>query len=398
MTSNAVAPLSAGQERPDEPRAKRLPALDGVRGIAGAGIVVYHLRNSTPPGLGQAIMELFFALSGYLITGVVLDLVDRPKRARTFYARRARRLLPALAVYLVAGIALAAILGWGTEGSVLKMAIASALYLANWWEAIRPGVDIRPFGGLWSLSIEEQFYFVWPLVCWTALRLRRRASSVGAVALLTALIALLLRIRAVDADWTLLRARSGLDTRVLALALGAAARVWLPPGRLTTWLATATSAFGSALFILAIASVRIYDVRTLATWWSLAAAGAVLLVAGAASGGLVAWLLALPPLTFIGRISYSLYLWHPAVIAAAEPHVLGLSPSARHVVLGGASVVVATASYRFIEQPFQRRRTRVGQPRPDAPHHLLGRRHPRRGRRRAMPQADGSPRVARPVP
>lgn len=335
----------------------RYPSIDGVRGVAGAGILVYHLFGSRPLGLGQAIMELFFVLSGYLITGVAMDLVAERWRGRTFYVRRARRLLPALFVYLVVGTALAALLGWGADGSVWSMAVASAAYVANWWEIAHPTADIRPFGGLWSLSIEEQFYLVWPLVVWAVFGLRRRARLLLAVAAGAAVASLAIRWHADASGWSLLRTRSGLDTRAFALALGAAARTVLPPGRVPRRVATPVALAGVVGYAVSVAAVRTYDTGTFLGWWIVSAAASAAVIVTAASGGLVAATLGCRPLAFLGRISYSLYLWHPAVIAAGEPHLERIEPWARHLVLGAASVAVAWVSYRAVELPFRARGT-----------------------------------------
>jgi peptidoglycan/LPS O-acetylase OafA/YrhL len=351
-----------------------LSALDGLRGLCLLLVLQRHFNTfwnprtigeyfyTVPLHLSITALDIFFALSGFLICGILLDSKGGEGYFRNFYMRRVLRILPIYYLFLILWfMVLPAV--WPGDASDFTYPLSTQAwywtYLTNLMIVLRAPAPIpsRTYH-LWSLSIEEQFYFLWPVVCWTALRLRRRASTVGMVALVTASAALLLRFRAVDADWALLRARSGLDTRAFALALGASARVWLPPGRMPAWLASIVAGVGSALFIVAIASVRVYDVRALATWWSAAAVGAALLVAGAASGGLVARVLALPPLTYTGRISYSLYLWHPAVIAAAEPHVRRWNASARHIALGTVSVAVAAVSYRLIEQPFQHRRTR----------------------------------------
>ena len=248
MTVTAQRPALAEPRSPLSPRPvapARMPylgGLDGVRAIAVAGVVVYHLGAPWMRG-GFLGVDVFFVLSGYLITTLVLDEVERTGgfSFRHFYARRARRLLPALALLLVAmgGVAVA----MPSEAAELRGDIAAAVtYASNWWQvfADRSYFEMvsRPplLQHLWSLAIEEQFYLVFPLVVVVALRAgRARVGQVAAVlALLSTVAMAVLAIRSsspVPNDPS--RVYFGTDTHSMGLLVGAAMAAGWTPWR--TW-------------------------------------------------------------------------------------------------------------------------------------------------------------------
>jgi peptidoglycan/LPS O-acetylase OafA/YrhL len=299
-----------------------IPALDGLRGIAIAIVVAYHAFGQ--PRGGWLGVDLFFVLSGFLITRLLL--LERPIRLRAFYARRARRLLPALlallAGYLVLGGGLAAVARYG-------------LYSGNAYEAFRPGASLQLNGlnHLWSLAQEEQFYLVWPAALLAVRRLRRPAVVLASLAVtLIGYRALLAATGAGDA-----RVYFAPDTNVDGLLLGAALGFRSPQvSRRLVRTATVLAAGAVAL----VSSTAVLDAWTI----PLFELSAVVLVAAAVAGTLH-----LPGvLVRLGRISYSLYLWHFVVLWALHW---------RHPLLAVVlSVAVAAASTRWVERPFRRRR------------------------------------------
>ena len=241
MTVTAQRPALAEQRSPRPSVPARMPhlgGLDGVRAIAVAGVVIYHLGAPWMRG-GFLGVDVFFVLSGFLITTLVLDEVERTGgfSFRRFYARRARRLLPALGLLLVAmgGVAVA----MPSEAAELRGDIAAAAtYVSNWWQvfADRSYFEMvsRPplLQHLWSLAIEEQFYLVFPLVVVVALRAgRARVGQVaGVLALLSTVAMAVLAIRTsspVPNDPS--RVYFGTDTHSMGLLVGAAmATAWTP--------------------------------------------------------------------------------------------------------------------------------------------------------------------------
>lgn len=301
------------------------PTLDGLRGIAVALVIAQHADVPLLSRAGGVGVTMFFVLSGFLITTLLLEERQRAGRIdfAAFYQRRARRLLPALAVYLAVMAA---------AGLSLATIAAAALYVANWSFALN-GPDPM-LVHLWSLSIEEQFYIVWPLALLGLLRLPRR----WMVGMLIALIVVSTALRvastlAGDPYWwpffaTHLRA-DGL------LAGGLLAFVPWTPGRLAVGAGVAAVAFACLL--------PSREGHTIAGI-SLAVAGSVVLVAVGRnqSPRSLAW----RPLVYLGAISYGLYLWH-----------FPLTEVAPWWVAIPLAVAIAAASHRWIEQPFLRRRS-----------------------------------------
>ena len=326
--------------------------------MAAFSVMVYHLRGSLPVGLGQAGMELFFVLSGYLITGVVMSLTYESGRWMRFYSRRARRLFPALYAYILVGVAAAYLLQWPEPQHALAMGIASVFYVGNIWQLARPSADIAPFGGLWSLAVEEQFYILWPMAVWGVWRASSKVRSVALLAICCVAAAYLVRLVAYQHDWSTARTSYSLDTRAFGLGLGALARCVLPPHRLPRRTAQAIAIVAWIVAVAAVISVTEYTNAMFLGAWAIVAVAAAIAVGAAASDGSLGGALSSRPLSFLGRISYSLYLWHVLVIAVGMPHLHSVSPVVGQMILGGISLGVGWLSYRWIEQPFLRRGSR----------------------------------------
>ena len=157
-----------------------MPGLDGLRAIAVLAVIAYHLRLGWAPG-GLLGVGVFFTLSGYLITDLLLGQRDALGRLRLgdFWLRRARRLLPALFLMLVVVVAWVTLLDPSRLPALRGDVAAAVLYVSNWWNIFREASYFARFGPpppldhLWSLAIEEQFYLVWPFLLWLGLRYAR---------------------------------------------------------------------------------------------------------------------------------------------------------------------------------------------------------------------------------
>jgi peptidoglycan/LPS O-acetylase OafA/YrhL len=312
-----------------------VPALDGLRGIAIAIVVAYH-ASGWPKG-GWLGVDLFFVLSGFLITTLLLDehAATGTIRLRAFYARRARRLLPALGVLLLTYLAISAAHGVDALGLVARW----GLYTGNVYEAFWPGAAQHLVGlnHLWSLAQEEQFYLAWPVALLAVRRTRNPALVLGLLVLaLVAYRDILVLRGASDA-----RIYFAPDTHLDGLLLGAALafhrrRRAFDVSRLhlvaAAWTAFLIVALIPALGITEVAFLPVFE------------GAMVVLVAAAVTG-------ALPvprPLIWLGGISYSLYLWHFVVLWAFHW---------QHQLLAVAlSVVAAYASTVWIERPFRSKR------------------------------------------
>ena len=344
------------------PRLGHVPALDGIRGVAVAIVVLHHLKT---PGVhaGWLGVDLFFALSGFLITQSVLGMGSGTGLG-AFWRRRAWRLGPAMAVLLVVYA-----LWWRSFDDAtatgeqrwrwLGAAAGQFLNVHDGWSASGPFSDY--LGHLWSLSAEVQFYVVWPIVL--SLLLVVRAPKTVVLLVPVALLAGSSIARSVmeanDVQWN--RLYLGPDTRSTALWVGCLVGLlhfWGAYDR-ARWLrvAAAVLAVPAAValgWLVAQPSMNFSVERTAYRWGLTLAAGcALVLVAAAASagGGLLRPVLEASPLEWLGRISYSVYLWHVPIIAEvvrAEPEI---STFAKAAIAIPASLVVGWLSYVVVERP-----------------------------------------------
>ena len=313
-----------------------VPALDGLRGVAILLVVATHYFGL--PGGGPIGVGLFFVLSGFLITTLLLEehAVSGEIRLRDFYLRRARRLLPGLIALLI-GYSVVA----GPSG--LKVVAIAGFYTANIAEAFwSPNpVAHTALAHLWTLAQEEQFYLVWPALLIAILRRRRQTAVVAA--LLVAFIGYRMAYVGLDKGISVDRLY-GPDLHADWLLAGVLLAFVYGRGRSIPDVA-ATGAF-AALFMGLLLNPW---TQTWFVWTStLFLAASVALVWAAVSDTQMAMLLSARPLTWLGRISYSLYLWHVPVFAVfGYRHALVALPMA---------ILAAWLSYRFVEQPFRRRK------------------------------------------
>jgi peptidoglycan/LPS O-acetylase OafA/YrhL len=337
------------------------PALDGVRGVAIAIVVGFHAFGW--PAAGTLGVDLFFVLRGFLITTLLLEEHAQSGRIgiRSFYVRRARRLLPALFALLVPFvlIALAAVAFRGSSPSSLFLGLGAALtYTSNIVVAADPSAVPAALIHLWSLGAEEQFYIVWPLVLVVLVR-RGGIRFVGRALGLLLVLAVFYRLQLLLRGASIERLYYGPDTHADSLLVGCAFGCYFVRGRLP-WVisserARKVSISVSLLAVLAAAvllgrvpSRRAYETQLVPTTFAVAAG--VFIVCAALGGSAVARALSARPLVFLGRISYSVYLWHlPLLVAFAG---LNREFGLRTVAAVVAAVVVATGSRYLIELPF----------------------------------------------
>ncbi|MFI6166484.1 acyltransferase family protein [Nocardia sp. NPDC051052] len=346
-------------------RGSHLPALDGLRGLAILGVLLFHTGHLSGGFLG---VDLFFVLSGYLITDLLLReiAVSGTVSLIAFWGRRIRRLLPALATMLV----VVTLLVWAVGPvDTLRTTLSDGpwvqLNLINWhllaesagyWDRFG---SVRVFEHLWSIAIEEQFYLVWPvLVLISARWIRRPHRAVAVAAALGSAAALALMIWLADpADPT--RVYTGTDTRAFSLLLGALVAtepVRAALARMSGEWAGAILAFGAigigAMWSLAdgVNSLWLYTgglfIHSLAC--------AVLIGSCVReSNTVVAKILAWQPLRWLGLISYSLYLWHWPILVLLFPHRPAPMAWSETIAVCAVSVVVAALSKYLVEDPIR---------------------------------------------
>ncbi len=361
-------------KEPVDGRAQYLPGLDGIRAIAVGAVVAYHLHVPFFDGdlLGVSV---FFTLSGYLITSLLVQGFERRGRIdlKAFWIRRARRLLPALLLMLPVVAVTAAISRPDKLAATARQVLYALLYIANWTTIARGDDYFQRFTGpgpldhLWSLAIEEQFYIVWPLLVFALLWVGRRFLRGRA---LLAVVTILL---AAASTWAIAhlydphamnntRAYEGTDARAASLLLGALAAMALPFDRVpqvSRRFRIALDVVGMLGLLGVIACIARTDEYSPFLYRggevALATATAALAVAGAHPKTVVARALGVLPLRWLGARSYGVYLWHLPVVAFMPSTVLVDRPVLRGAVQLGLIVVLAAASFRLIEDPIRRR-------------------------------------------
>jgi peptidoglycan/LPS O-acetylase OafA/YrhL len=341
------------------------PGLDGLRAIAVIAVFLYHSRIDWLPG-GFLGVDLFFVLSGYLITSLLLVEWEARNQIdlRRFWLRRARRLLPALVVVVLASLILASIFARGDLARTRGDAVSSLLYYTNWHEIIANHSYFNLRGSpsllqhLWSLAVEEQFYLIWPLLLVPGLVLvGRKRLPIVVVAGIAASATLM---------WTLYnpdnpsRVYYGTDTRAFLLLMGIVlALVWPRIEELGQRALPVLELLGIAALVGSVLLfLQMQDFNpTLYQGGDLAAAFCftVLIAAVAHRATGIGQALGVAPLRWIGERSYGIYLWHWPIILLVAGVNARPNPG---VVVGEAAIVVAAAalSYRFIEQPIRTRR------------------------------------------
>ncbi len=372
LADKKAAPMAGPGD--DVHRLGRVPAFDGLRAVLVAAVLAYHLDGGRfKSAIGEVAVIVFFVLSGFLITALLADEHRRTGRIAigTFYARRARRLFPALGALLLVWLIVALLAGhepWMTSvpgggagtgispRTALEAVGVAAGYMTNWFDAL-PGLHLWvgyvPLGHLWTLAVEEQFYLFLAPAMLVVLRMRQSHWIMsGAAALAFADPVVLWH------DGTH-RLYFGTDTRSGALLLGSAVALWWVRGR-GAWLARrgiSPLMIGVGAGCLLVAGVGFTgDVHE----WSwigalvLAAAAGGLVVATLASrrDDAVSKMLSRPILLWLGQRSYAIYLWGYVFNTWFRSLGVATVPMVVATTLGAAAL-----SYRFIERPFLLRRS-----------------------------------------
>jgi peptidoglycan/LPS O-acetylase OafA/YrhL len=343
-------------------------ALDGLRGLAVAGVLLFHGGHLTGGYLG---VDLFFVLSGFLITSLLLS--ESRTRGRIalggFWARRARRLLPALAGLLVGVAAYCVAVAQPAELHQIRGdALATIGYVANWHDAFA-GQDYwalfrapSPLAHTWSLAVEEQFYLVWPLIfvgllAWWK---RRTPAAVLVTALVLGAASSALMIVLYDPE-NVSRAYYGTDTRAAGVlagaALAAALTLWAPARARSTRIAVEVLGFAGIATLFVAWTTLDGQSEQLYRGGFLVCNVAVVAVIAAATHprrGPIGWALGFRPLCLLGLISYGVYLWHWPVDIVVDGSRTGLDGWALFVAQLSITLPIAIASYLVLEMPIRR--------------------------------------------
>jgi len=337
--------------------------IEGLRGVAILLVLLFHGTSFLPGGFVG--VDVFFVISGFLITDLLLRELSRTGTVnlRNFYARRMRRLVPAASVVIaVTMVAAFVILPPLDRSTVMIDGAASATSLANFRFALSEGDYFQsvstpsPFLHFWSLALEEQFYLVWPFLLLLVSGGRNLRRAAGGVLLVIFAASFIFGVFLTDAEpnWAYYslpsRAWQFAAGGLLACSAGSFARIGRRPAQVVGWAAAAALVIG----VLASDGTQPYP-GVIALVPTLSAAA--LIATGHRAGGPGA-LLNTAPLRFLGRISYSLYLWHWPLLVLAAAAWGGVLPPLVAVAVMGAAVAAAWLSWGWVEQRFRAGRSR----------------------------------------
>lgn len=361
-------------------RNQHLRGLDGLRALAVLSVVAYHFNFRGARG-GYLGVDLFFVISGFLITSLLLEEHRETGGISlvSFWRRRARRLLPALFLLLtcvtlfpliaghVAGPASVASIDLG---SLRNFALATLGYYTNWMVAFSSGSYFdhfsapSPLAHTWSLAIEEQFYLIWPLLTLGLLRMgRTSARRVGTLVtvLLSLISALLMALLYHAGDGSSMNfVYNATFTRMFELGIGATV-AWCVVGSQRSLSTRVLNIAGSAGLLVTLAAMVLLgheDSTPMSFMFrggfvAFALVSATVILALRDEATWVARLFSLSPLRLIGRVSYGLYLWHWPIIILVTPHLVGVAGK-KLLVLRIMLIVAATAiSYVVVERPIR---------------------------------------------
>ncbi len=350
---------------------KHLPLLDGLRGLSLLVVIGFHIGPPYRLQGGWVTMDMFFMLSGFLITTLLVKEQDRHGRISlsTFYRRRIRRLGPSVLV-LLAGVTTAVwLLGLSDEFPTTRDdSIATLFYFANWHYIVTQRDYFGSFSEsllehTWSLAVEEQFYLLWPLLVIVLIRLLRGHRLVLGVLFTACLVPASYWIHHLAGSGVdLSRIHFGTDTRGPAFLIGGILALVLWPDRGDTPRGRAIASIAGGIAAVGYALVCIYlkldtglyrDYRFLIGYLSCA----VLIYACArADRGPLVWIFGNRVSCHLGRISYVMYLWHWPVLLILAPPRVELSGPALVTVQLGVTLLLAELTHHFIEEPIHRRR------------------------------------------
>jgi peptidoglycan/LPS O-acetylase OafA/YrhL len=369
-------PSTGARPAPRKPDAARLyfPAVDGLRGLAIVSVLLYHTSWFANGLFG---VDVFMVLSGFLITLLLFREADRSGRIAVgaFYRRRFKRLMPGLAITLVTVLFLAYVFGGLTQARLIgRKAIASLVQLANWQQIADDDAywtgfgDINPLSHMWSLSITEQFYVVWP-VLFLVLYLVCRRSAVAVTVLLFVALAGTASIAPLLYDGTNTdRLYLGTDTRTVDFVAGAtaAAVVFLMHRRAARRRhadpggGVVATVLGT-LSLAALVAVSVLTSDYHRPWLyqggiaAVAVITAVLIAALSRADGPLVRLFSIGPLTEIGRISYTMYLVHMPIYWVVQEQLPTIAPYALFVVGGGLTWLTSMLLHYAVTEPIRLR-------------------------------------------
>lgn len=351
-----------------------LPGLDGLRCIAVLAVLLYHISPNQFVG-GYIGVDLFFVISGFLITYLNLQKIENPNKTfslKNFWLRRARRLIPALVLVILVCVPLGALIYPDILVGVFRQVAGALTYTTNWVEIIHGSnyfdqANPSLFKNFWSLAVEEQFYLIWPPILLLLMSRRLRNSQLISIIAAIGLASLVLMgVLATPDNYT--RVYYGTDTHCFGLAFGIIfafiwnrqegplSREWITSQKWTVALAP-VGLVGFALIVMLVPDTAAFTYPFglgLGSLFSLFLVGSVII----RQDSVFTRIMELAPMRWVGVRSYSIYLWHWPMLVFGRiliPTALGTVENvAVDVLFAAISFVASDLSYRFVEEPLRK--------------------------------------------
>ncbi|MGN1400203.1 MAG: acyltransferase family protein [Bacillus sp. (in: firmicutes)] len=359
---------------PSNAHSRYISGLDGLRALAVFAVIAYHMRPDLIPG-GLLGVTIFFVLSGYLITNLLLIEWDTHNRIdlKIFWVRRAKRLLPAMFAMLFLLTAWVTIFEPAYLAKLREDFIAASLYVSNWWYIFQ---DLSYFENMgtpsllthfWSLAVEEQFYILWPLLMLLGFiskaGKKRMVLMTCLVAILSALLMALMYEPGLDPS----RVYYGTDTRIFSILIGAVLAFLWPSQKLSTQLPTHIRLFMDLTGAVALLAV-LWMIATMGEYDPFLYQGGMVLVSLLTAiviavivhpASLLNRALGVRPLRWVGLRSYGIYLWQYPIIILTAPAIQTSQPPLSRLALQVVLILlIAHLSYKFVENPLRKKKVK----------------------------------------
>lgn len=357
-------------------KSRYLPSIDSLRALAVLAVIIYHVDVNYLPG-GFLGVDLFFVLSGYLISSLIIKEYRKTGSINlyNFYLRRARRLLPAVYFMITVGIILMVMFNEVLLKKSHLDAIFGYIYSSNWWYIFHK-LDYfdsfgsqSPFKHLWSLAIEEQFYMIFPLL-FLLINSKKKgkdgtyklSKSFLYIVLGLIFVSLITHILLFDIN-NISRIYFGTDTRAFSLLVGVVGAILYPMDKLNTKITPQENLVYSVVSLISISALITIMIYTSEynTWLYrggfllVAILGIIIIISSGKQYTVMAKLLSFKPVVFIGKTSYSLYLWHFPILVLTTPVSEIGNPNNFYVILRVIlTFIVAIISYVFVETPIRK--------------------------------------------
>lgn len=356
--------------KPTRQSRRYMPGLDGLRAVAVLAVIFYHLNFNWASG-GLLGVTVFFVLSGYLITDLLMDEWSKSQsiNLKKFWIRRFRRLVPAMIAMMLVVTAWATFFDQSLLYQLRKDFIPALLYFSNWWYIFRELSYFESFDTpslfthFWSLAIEEQFYILWPILLVLGLTYIKERKKRFLFTMIGAIISAIAMAVIYQPGTDPSRVYYGTDTRAFSLLIGASLAMIWPSQKLASkitkgsrFLLDVLGGMGLSVFLLMVYFVNHYDAFLYrGGMFLLSLTTAILIAVLAHPASLLGKLMSIKPLRFIGVRSYGMYLWHYPVIILTTSTVHSGQPNLIRAIIQLAMIVLLSSlSWKFIENPIRK--------------------------------------------